>query len=61
MRRWWEKLRRLGRDDAGQATLEWVMILCIFGIPLVGLFKLAMDVLCEQYRAVTFLHTLPFP
>jgi Flp pilus assembly pilin Flp len=49
------------RDQAGQATLEWMLLLVVFGLPMVFVFATLMNVLCEHYRMVTFFQTLPFP
>jgi len=55
------KLRKLGADQAGQATLEWVMLLAAFGLPMTYVFFKLLGILTEHYRMVTFLETLPFP
>jgi hypothetical protein len=55
------RLRRLARDQRGQATLEWVMLMVAFGLPLVYILIKLLGVLTEHYRMVTFLETLPFP
>ena len=55
------RLRDFHDDQAGQATVEWMLILLGFIIPLVYVLNLLLDVLVVHYRTVTFLETLPFP
>jgi len=57
----WRNLGELHRDQAGQTSLEWVMVLVAFGIPLITLFKLASDALAAHYSRITFFQSLPFP
>ncbi len=57
----WAKTRAFRRDQAGQTTVEWTLLLAAFGIPMIYAFKVLLDVLSEHYRAITFLETLPFP
>jgi len=55
------RLRRLARDQAGQTTVEWALILAGFGLPMVLAFGWLLALLAEHYNMVTFLETLPFP
>jgi hypothetical protein len=55
------QLGRLARDQRGQATLEWVMLMVAFGLPLVYIVIKLLGILAEHYKMVTFLETLPFP
>ena len=48
-------------DQTGQATIEWVLVLVAFVLPMVYVLNLLLSVLVEHYRMVTFLETLPFP
>jgi len=54
-------LRRLHGDQAGQTTVEWVLLMAGFGIPMVWVFAQLLSLLAEHYNMVTFLETLPFP
>jgi len=51
----------LHRDQRGQASVEWVMLMVAFGLPMVWVFARLLEVLAEYYRMITFLETLPFP
>ncbi|MBM4091925.1 MAG: hypothetical protein FJ276_21215 [Planctomycetes bacterium] len=52
---------RLAKDQAGQMTVEWTMLLFAIGIPMMWVISVLLDVLREHYRMVTFLECLPFP
>lgn len=51
----------LDRDQGGQTTIEWALLLVGFVLPMIYVFKVLLGVLAEQYMMVTFLETLPFP
>jgi len=53
--------RRLARDEGGQTSIEWVMILAGFVLPMVYVFRLLLAAMSVHYELVTFLETLPFP
>jgi hypothetical protein len=55
--------RRAGivQDSAGQATLEWAMLLAVFVLPMIYVLNLLLSVLAEHFARVSFLETLPFP
>lgn len=61
MRRRPNRLRDLLSDASGQATIEYTLIIVVFGIPMVALCRVLLSILVEHYRMVTFLETLPFP
>jgi hypothetical protein len=48
-------------DQAGQASLEWVLLVAVVGLPLAWFCIQGLIVLAEHYRMVTFVDTLPFP
>lgn len=48
-------------DERGQASLEWVMLMTAFGLPMVFVYSRLLDILAELYRMITFLHGLPLP
>lgn len=48
-------------DEAGQTTIEWTLVLAVFGIPMIYVLKLLLEALAEYYRTVVFFETLPFP
>ncbi len=54
-------LRALSGDQRGQATVEWMLILVAFSLPMVWVIRRLLAVLAEHYRMVAFLETLPFP
>lgn len=53
--------RLLANDDRGQTTVEWVLLLVVFGIPMTYVIQVLLAVLAEYYEMVVFLETLPFP
>ena len=54
-------LRKILRDQRGQVTIEYTLVLVAFGLPMATIFIWLLGVLSEYYRMVTFLETLPFP
>lgn len=56
-----EGILRLNFDQRGQATVEWVLLLVGFGLPMFWVFGRLLEVLVEYYRMITFLELLPFP
>ncbi len=54
----WKKILR---DQRGQVTIEYTLVLVAFGLPMATIFIWLLGVLSEYYRMVTFLETLPFP
>jgi len=49
-------------DTGGATTVEWVLMLCVIGLPTVSfLLYVALPTLADYYRMVVFLETLPFP
>lgn len=53
--------RLTGREQAGQAAVEYTLILAAFGLPMIFVFRLLLGALAHYYGMVTFLETLPFP
>jgi hypothetical protein len=53
--------RLLRRDNAGQMTLEWALVLAAFALPMFFVIRVCMNVLVAHFQMVTFLETLPFP
>ena len=51
----------LARDEGGQTTIEWALVLVAFVIPMIAVLNKLLSVLVLHYRMVTFLETLPFP
>ena len=51
----------LSRDQRGQTTIEWALLLVGFVLPMIYVFRVLLAVLAEHYMMVTFLETLPFP
>ena len=57
----WDKMVRLARDDSGQTTIEYALLIAAVGVPAVTVFGWLVTVLAENYRMLTFLELLPFP
>ncbi|MCY2930713.1 MAG: hypothetical protein NTV86_14685 [Planctomycetota bacterium] len=51
----------LHADQAGQASLEWVLLVSVFGLPLAWFAFQGLFALAAHYRMVTFVDTLPLP
>lgn len=51
----------LHRDEAGQVTVEWTLLIAAFGIPMIWVFAMTLSLLSAHYRMMTFLLTLPLP
>jgi Flp pilus assembly pilin Flp len=54
-------IQKLSADENGQTTIEWVLLLTVFVLPMVWVLNMLLAVLVEHYRMVTFFETLPFP
>lgn len=55
-------LAHLLRDQAGQAQIEWVLLLVGFGLPFIAVvFAYLLPALAEYYRLMIVMETLPFP
>ena len=54
-------LRRLHGDQAGQSTVEWILLMGGFGVPMLYVFGLLLSALAEYYRMLVFFATLPMP
>ncbi|MCD6365094.1 MAG: hypothetical protein J7M14_04385 [Planctomycetes bacterium] len=54
-------IRDICADQDGQASIEWVLVLAAFVLPMVAALNLLLEVLVEHYRMVSFLETLSFP
>jgi len=52
---------RLGADDRGQATVEYTLLLTVFGIPLLVLFAAMLAALSSYFEMVSLMETLPLP
>ena len=52
---------RFHGDQAGQATIEWVLILAVFSLPMIWVIRMLLNTIVEYYRMVSFLETLPYP
>lgn len=61
MRNLANSLRAVWRDERGQSTLEWTLILVAFGLPMVYIFRTMLMMLTVHYQMVTFLECLPYP
>jgi len=61
MRRSGKNSVSLHTDEAGQATVEYVLLLAAFGLPMMYVFAVLLALMSEYYGMVTFLETLPFP
>ncbi|HOF19291.1 MAG TPA: hypothetical protein PK082_10310 [Phycisphaerae bacterium] len=54
-------LRTIGGDLRGAATVEWILLMVGFGLPMVYMLRMLLEILSEHYRMVTFLEALPLP
>ncbi len=54
-------LRKILRDQRGQVTIEYTLVLVAFGLPMATTFVWLGRLLTEYYRMITFIETLPFP
>lgn len=53
--------RRMLEDQRGQTTIEWALLLGVFGLPMIYLVVVLLSALCAQYRMITLIETLPLP
>ncbi len=53
--------KKIFSDDAGQATVEWVLVLAAVALPMYFIIVVCLNLLVAHYRMVTFMETLPFP
>jgi Flp pilus assembly pilin Flp len=51
----------VARDDSGQTTIEYALLIAVVGIPAITVFGWLVTILAENYRMLTFLELLPFP
>ena len=61
MKRARTRLSRAARDDSGQTTLEWALLLAAIALPSYGIIVLALDTLVAYYGMMSWLTNLPFP
>ena len=54
-------LARLTRDDAGQMTIEWALVMAVVALPFFFVFRVLTALLIAHYEMLTFLQSLPFP
>ncbi len=55
-----KKMAGLFADQTGQVTIEWTLVLVVFGLPMIYIFGMLLSIMAEYYRQTTFLVTLPF-
>ncbi len=55
------RMAELARDQAGQTTIEYSLLLVAFSLPMIYVIRVLLAVLEEHYRLVSFLETLPYP
>ena len=55
------RMSELARDQAGQTTIEYSLLLVAFSLPMIYVIRVLLAVLEEHYRLVSFLETLPYP
>ncbi len=51
----------LWRDQGGQTTLEWTLLLATVGLPAIVMFAMMLATLTEYYRMVVYLVSVPLP
>ena len=54
-------LGKLWRDESGQATVEWTLLIAAFGLPMIWVFTMMLATLAAHYRMITCMISLPFP
>jgi len=52
---------RLHRDQLGQVTVEYAIIVAAIAIPMLAVFRLCLHILTMKYRMMTCLNSLVFP
>ena len=55
------KLRDMTGDETGQAMVEYVLLLVVFGMPMIALVRVLLGLMSQYYGMVMFFETLPFP
>lgn len=55
------KAIRLLRDNAGQVTIEWALLMAVIALPMYWVIKVCLALLGAHYQMVTCMETLPFP
>ena len=61
LRHLWERVKGLGRQDRGQATLEYALVASYGVLVLIGAFKALEVVVLDFYYDVVSLVCLPIP
>ena len=59
--RWANSVQSLQIDKAGEATIEWALVLAAIALPMYFVFRICLDLLVAHYQMVSFIETLPFP
>ena len=59
--RWANSVHSLQIDKAGEATVEWALVLAAIALPMYFVFRICLDLLVAHYQMVSFIETLPFP
>lgn len=52
---------QLYRDERGQTTVEWTLLVLAFGLPMFWVFGRLLDLLQAHYGLSVFVESLPFP
>lgn len=52
-------IRKFNADETGQTSIEWVLLVVAFGLPMVYLVSLLLNWLTEYYAFLTCLISLP--
>lgn len=58
---WPHKLARLLRDDSGETTVEYALLLAGLLAPITVMLAMLLKMLIDHYRMLTFVETLPLP
>ena len=53
--------RTLMLDESGAVTVEWALLIAVFGIPMILLVQQMLQLLGAHYRMMTFLLSMPLP
>ena len=54
-------LREFPKDAAGQATVEYALLLAAIVLPMVYIYRMLLGALANMFGLVTLMLSLPFP
>ena len=48
-------------DQQGATSIEYILLLAFFGVPMLSIAAMILNLISGIYHQVTFLHSLPLP